>query len=104
MDDALVLTAAAALAAGATCYATNCGQWLLDLLSEIFDDTSDDESAREECEEECDLEWDRNKFICDATGAMYGFRSREYRTCRDRIDSIYVECYQDSSSEECTDE
>ena len=59
------------------------------------------EAAREECERQCDLEWDRNKFMCDSVaGVRFGFRSKAYKICRKRIDSIYVQCFQDCK-EEC---
>ena len=64
------------------------------------DATAGSDAAREECEKDCDLEWDRNKFLCDSAGAMYGFKSKEYATCLRRIDSRLVECYQDCA-EDC---
>lgn len=55
-----------------------------------------------DCEAQCDLEWDRNKFMCDSVGAMHGFSSKAYKNCRDRIDTIYVECYQEcNKDDEC---
>jgi hypothetical protein len=52
--------------------------------------------------EECDAQWSAHKAICDTgVGYKYGFKSREYKFCMDRVDKAYIECLEECPEDDC---